>query len=945
MKNSRLPSSALLKQQVQFSRNLRAALVLGLIALVSSLPFYSFAQGDPVPVKKAKTYSIAPGKGSYILYAGPNGETLCRPATPEEARSMRDGSSNGLIQINHLKHEERAEGANAGLTIILRATAQLDANPTAKQAFIAAAAKWEALIQDPITIAVDVDFGTTFFGDPFGGPQIIGATESPQFFFTNNYSEARSRLISRAPVGSAERDLANALPVGTVPTDIGNVNTVLVTSPNLRALGFLPADYNNDASPPLSPPRIGFNSDFGFDFNPNDGPPPISSGLTDFDAVAVHELGHVLGFNSEVGSRELDPSSNLAVTIWDLFRFRPGTANLGNFGAAQRILSSGGTQVQFSGGSELGLSTGKPDGNGGDGEQAAHWKADEQSGTFIGIMDPTIARGVREVMSVNDQNTIDSFGYTTTPTVAPPNDNFANTQVITGNSGTVNGTNAFATKEAGEPNHSPDNFPSGKSIWYRWTAPNSGTVTMTTAGSDFDTLLAVYGGTSVGALGTAIAANDDENNPGGILTSRVQFAAVSGTTYQIAVDGYGGDQGSVTLNWNLPGGATPTPTPTPGVVQFSSSTAGVTEAPNTTVKIDLLVTRTGNTAAAASVKYATSDVTASERSDYEKAAGTLQFAAGETQQTITVFIVDDSYVENAETFNVTLSSPIGCTLGATPSVTVTITSDDVVSTPNPFLDPDFFVRQQYLDFFNREPDSGGLAFWKNEITSCGANAACIEVKRINVSAAFYVSIEFQETGYLVYRMYKAGYGDANSSTEPVPVRLADFLPDTQQIGRGVVVGQGDWQTKLNNNKIAFAQDFVARPAFVTKHPTSLTPTQFVDALFANGGVTPAAGDRTAAINEFGGAVNTADTAARARVLRLVAENPILTNQEFRKAFVLMQYFGYLRRNPNDPPETGLDYAGYNFWLGKLNQFNGNYIEAELVKAFITSDEYRLRFGP
>ena len=183
------------------------------------------------------------------------------------------------------------------------------------------------------------------------------------------------------------------------------------------------------------------------------------------------------------------------------------------------------------------------------------------------------------------------------------------------------------------------------------------------------------------------------------------------------------------------------------------------------------------------------------------------------------------------------------------------------------------------------------------------------------------------------------------STEPVPVRLADFLPDTQQIGNGVAVGVGDWQTKLNNNKIAFAQDFVSRAAFVTQHPTTLTPEQFVDALFANGGVTPSAGDRTAAINEFAGAPNTTDTAARGRALRLVAENPTLTTQEFRKAFVLMQYFGYLRRNPNDAPEAGLDFAGYNFWLGKLNQFNGNYIQAELVKAFITSDEYRLRFGP
>lgn len=77
----------------------------------------------------------------------------------------------------------------------------------------------------------------------------------------------------------------------------------------------------------------------------------------------------------------------------------------------------------------------------------------------------------------------------------------------------------------------------------------------------------------------------------------------------------------------------------------------------------------------------------------------------------------------------------------------------------------------------------------------------------------------------------------------------------------------------------------------------------------------------------------------------MAENSALKLQEFNRAFVLMQYFGYLRRNPNDPPETGLNFDGYNFWLNKLNQFNGDYIGADMVKAFITSGEYRQRFAP
>jgi hypothetical protein len=255
-------------------------------------------------------------------------------------------------------------------------------------------------------------------------------------------------------------------------------------------------------------------------------------------------------------------------------------------------------------------------------------------------------------------------------------------------------------------------------------------------------------------------------------------------------------------------------------------------------------------------------------------------------------------------------------------------------------DSQFFVAQHYRDFLSREPDTAGLAFWTNEIESCGTNAQCREVKRINVSAAFFLSIEFQETGYLVYRFYKSAYG--NLSGKPVPVRMQQFFPDTQEIARGIIVGQGNWRPQLESNKQAFALEFVQRAEFVARHPTTLSPVQFVDALFANAGVTPTATERQSAIDEFGVASNTTDINARARALRRVAENTALQQQEFNKAFVLMEYFGYLRRNPDDPPDT--DFTGYNFWLAKLNQFNGNFVAAEMVKAFISSPEYRQRFG-
>src|SRR5207302_8906526 len=100
-------------------------------------------------------------------------------------------------------------------------------------------------------------------------------------------------------------------------------------------------------------------------------------------------------------------------------------------------------------------------------------------------------------------------------------------------------------------------------------------------------------------------------------------------------------------------------------------------------------------------------------------------------------------------------------------------------------DPQFFVRQQYLDFLNRGPDADGLAFWTNEIVSCGGDLQCVDAKRINVSAAYFLSIEFQQTGYLVYCIYKASY--ANLPGAPVPVKLSEFQLDTQKIGQGVVV--------------------------------------------------------------------------------------------------------------------------------------------------------------
>jgi hypothetical protein len=259
------------------------------------------------------------------------------------------------------------------------------------------------------------------------------------------------------------------------------------------------------------------------------------------------------------------------------------------------------------------------------------------------------------------------------------------------------------------------------------------------------------------------------------------------------------------------------------------------------------------------------------------------------------------------------------------------------NTPITITDADFFVSQQYVDFLSRFPDQSGFNFWTGEIMGCGSDAACTELRRINVSGAFFLSIEFKETGYLVYKMYDASFG--NLPNAPVPVRREDFMPDTRAIGNGVIVGNQGWQALLDANKNSFALTFVQRPAFTAAFPSNMTATQFVDKLDSNLGGILNSTDKTNLENILGATPN--DNTKRAQVVRQVAENSALDPKDFNKAFVLMQYFGYLRRNPNEGNDT--DFSGYNFWLGKLNQFNGNFIQAELVKAFISSTEYLNRF--
>lgn len=389
-------------------------------------------------------------------------------------------------------------------------------------------------------------------------------------------------------------------------------------------------------------------------------------------------------------------------------------------------------------------------------------------------------------------------------------------------------------------------------------------------------------------------------------------------------------------------------------MQFSASNYTGSESDNPK-QINVTVTRTGDTSGGAIANYTTSDNSfgepcsslnnrASQRCDYETAAGQITFAPGETSKVITIPLIDDSYPEGSESFQIALSNIAGASFGTPTTAGLTINDNDVAIGPNQIDEAGYFVRQHYIDFLNREPDASGLAYWTNEITQCGMDAQCVEIKRINVSAAFYLSIEFQETGFLVYRTYKAAFGDYTGSSNiggqhllKVPtVRFDQFIADMKRVSEGLIVNQPGWEQVLENNKKKFVAEFIQRNVIIV--PGVWTPAGFVDTLNKNADYPLSVTERNQLVADL-----TFGNKTQAEVLRAVVEDPDLVAAEKNRAFVLMQYFGYLRRNPQDTPDT--DHSGYDYWLTKLNDFGGNFVNAEMVKAFITSTEYRRRFAP
>ncbi|HEY0097406.1 MAG TPA: Calx-beta domain-containing protein [Pyrinomonadaceae bacterium] len=393
--------------------------------------------------------------------------------------------------------------------------------------------------------------------------------------------------------------------------------------------------------------------------------------------------------------------------------------------------------------------------------------------------------------------------------------------------------------------------------------------------------------------------------------------------------------------------------PSPALVAFGAASYTFGEEAG---RATITVTRTGNTSGAVSVEVATVDDPAAipcnpttrdqngnlfpqgkafARCDYATSIETVTFAAGDTQpKSVFVPLVDDGHVEGAETFQITLLNASNAALGTLSTTTLTLTDNDAPGQANPILQTPLFVRMQYLDFLSREPEPGEP--WSGVLNRCplpfnldplNASAGC---DRIIVSKSFYESQEFRLKGLYTFIFYRVAF---NRLPE-----YAEIIPDMRSV-------TGATAAEVYARRALFPSNFAQRQEFRSAYD-ALSHTAYVNALldrygFASitspdpqnpeGGtkVTLSRADLIARLGAQG-----ASNLTRAQVLRAIVESDEMRAAEFTRAYVAMQYYGYLRRTP----EPG----GFNAWLNYLNAHPTD--ARTMVNGFVNSGEYRARFG-
>jgi hypothetical protein len=241
------------------------------------------------------------------------------------------------------------------------------------------------------------------------------------------------------------------------------------------------------------------------------------------------------------------------------------------------------------------------------------------------------------------------------------------------------------------------------------------------------------------------------------------------------------------------------------------------------------------------------------------------------------------------------------------------------ATANPADDSRFFISQHYRDFLGREPSEWLISKWTDELGNCGSEADCALGRRADVSASI-VEDEFLETWSFIYRVYKATLGRRPT--------LAEFNSERLQI-----VTETEARA---NGMMAFAKAFVVRPEFLKKYPAPVKADRFVDLLMSS--IIQTSDVDLFSERETLAALDDGTTAGRAQIIQRMVDHPAFVKKESSKAFVLAQYFGYLRREPDE--------SGYSFWLNSLDARNGadSAARRSMACAFITSAEYQSRFG-
>ncbi|HZH29791.1 MAG TPA: Calx-beta domain-containing protein [Pyrinomonadaceae bacterium] len=380
-------------------------------------------------------------------------------------------------------------------------------------------------------------------------------------------------------------------------------------------------------------------------------------------------------------------------------------------------------------------------------------------------------------------------------------------------------------------------------------------------------------------------------------------------------------------------------------VQFTAATFTAGEGDG---RATISVSRLGPKTTQATVNYLTlddsraircddnfsSNAAAFARCDYATTFDTLVFEPGETLKTFTIPLVDDGHVEPRESVNLRLTSPSGVSLGVQFSAVLSITDNDTANTANPVDEHPFFVRQHYLDFLSREPDADGLAAWTGVLAGCAnafntdGNSPAALCDRNVVSSSFFRSAEFELKGYFVYRFYRVAFNRRPS--------YAEFVTDMRRV-------TGQTAEEVYGRRRAFSDTWVLRQEFATLHGGK-TNANFVDSLLGRYGLTaintadPANFDGDAVVrltrDELVAALDAQpQRLTRAQVLRAIVQSREVDAAEYNGAFVAMQYYGYLRRAPEQ--------SGYDAWLQVITRGDGYRV---MVNGFMNSTEYRLRFG-